>query len=1128
MRKFQLSRDRQALLRQMLQEEGMEHSSGIKIQRRKDSGPVPLSFAQQRLWFLDQLVPGNPFYNLASVVRLMFPIQAAALRQSLNHVIQRHEVLRTVFTPTDGQPLQIIQPDLPVNLPIIDLQGLPASQREAKATEIATEEALRSFDLAKGPLLRASLLKLGAADFVFLLTMHHIISDAWSLEIFARELNEFYTKLVTGKPHSLPELPVQYADYAIWQREWLSGEVLKRQLEYWKEALAGLPMVELPTDHARPAVQSFRGAQMQVILPRLLSQALRELSNREGVTLFMALLAAFQTLLYRYTGQEDIVVGVPIAGRNRAEIEHLIGFFVNSLVFRTDISGNPSFRELLSRVHRTALEAYSHQDLPFEKLVDEMQLERDLSRNPLFQVTFQLQQATQAAQSFSRSQPSLVLKGQAALFDLSFRLWDTAEGITGVIEFNTDLFEEDTIVRMAANYRSLLEGIIRDPHQHLAELALLDPAEEIQLLSSWTGPRIWYPSETCLHRLFEAQVERTPDAIAVIFEQKSMIYKDLNWRASQLAGFLRRLGVRPEVFVGIYMERSLEMVVALLGVLKAGAAYVPLDPSYPSERLDYMITDTRAPVILTQQPLVDRLPKNHAKLVCLDTDWDEIEQGWEPNLPNGVSPDHPAYVIYTSGSTGRPKGVVISHRGICNHMLWMRETFPLNAEDRVLQKTPFSFDASVWEFYAPLIAGAELVMALPDGHSDSTYLVKTIAEKDITTLQVVPTMLRLILEEPELENCKSLRRVFCGGESLPAELREHFFARLDSDLYNLYGPTEASIDTTFWRCAQGNHASAVPIGTPIANTQVYVLDRNLQVVPAGVPGELYIGGAGLARGYHRQPGLTAEKFIPNPFDDEAGTRLYKTGDLVRSSPDGVIEFLGRLDHQVKLRGFRLELEEIEAVLNDHPDVQECVVMAREDIPGDQRLAAYYTLHPDSATSESELHKHLRQRLPEYMIPGSFMKLDHFPLAPNGKIDRRTLPAPASVQTGRKRTFMAPRNSIEEELAALWAEVLGLEQVGIHDNFFEIGGHSLLATQLISRMRRLFQIEVPLRRLFETPTIADFAEIVSKIRGDQPESRIAKIAEVDEKQLLDQLDQLSDEDIDYWLSNMPVEDDKDRQ
>ena len=1044
---------------------------------------LPLSFAQQRLWFIDQLEPNSSAYNMPAAYRLTGQLNITALEQSLNEIIRRHEVLRMTFPAVNGQPSQAITPSITLTLPLTDLGEHPETQREVIAQQIATEEAQQPFNLAQEPLFRAKLLRLTEAESVLLLNMHHIVSDGWSFDIFFQELAALYTAFSTDKPSPLPELPIQYADFAHWQREWLQDEVIESQLSYWRQQLSGsLPILQLPTDHPRPPVQTYRGTYQSLKLPLNLTKALKALSRQKGVTLFMTLLAAFQTLLSRYSGQEDIIVGTPIAGRNQVETEGLIGFFVNTLAIRTNLSGNPSFRQLLSQVREVTLGAIDHQNLPLEKLIEELKPERNLSRSPLFQVMFTFQNTPSQPWDL----PGLTITPQevdsgTSKFDLTLALEEISEGIKGGIEYNTDLFEMATITRMLGHFQTLLEGIVANPDQRLWDLPFLTAAEQHQLLVEWNNTQTDYPNNTCIHQLFEAQVERTPNAIAVIFENEQLTYQQLNHRANQLAHHLQKLGVKPEVLVGICVERSLEMVVGLLAILKAGGAYVPLDPAYPFERLSLMIKDAQPSVLLTQERLVEELPSHGTQVICLDSDWQSIGAESTVAPVSGVTANNLAYVIYTSGSTGKPKGVMIPHRAICNHMLWMQTDFPLSETDKVLQKTPFSFDASVWEFYAPLLVGAQLVMTRPGGHQDSDYLIQTIVEQKITTLQLVPTLLRMLLENDQIGIRQSLKNVFCGGEPLTVELQERFFAHLNAELHNLYGPTETCIDATYWTCKRGLNQQIVPIGRPIANTSIYILDRHLQLVPIGVPGEVHIGGAGVARGYLNHPELTLEKFISNPYSNEPGSRLYKTGDLARYLPDGNIEFLGRIDNQVKIRGFRIELGEVESTLSQYPTVQQCVVTARVDGGSDKHLVAYIVADQQQKPTTDELRRFLKQKLPDYMVPSAFVFLDTIPLTPNGKVDHRALPAPDQSRPDQSVKFVAPRTPIEQQIADIWTQVLRLEQVGVHDNFFEFGGHSLLATQVISCLRQAFGVELPVRTLFEAPTVADLGARLETVR-----------------------------------------------
>jgi amino acid adenylation domain-containing protein/non-ribosomal peptide synthase protein (TIGR01720 family) len=1082
-----LSPEKRALLLQRL---GEKSTSVFKeaIPPRADRSSFPMSFAQQRMWFLHQLDPDSSAYNIAATVRLMGKLNVMALEQSLNEIIRRHEILRATFVTVKGEPVQIVATELKLHLPVVDLQGLPETEREETALRLATQEAQHRFDLTCGPLIQLRLLRLGAEDHILLLTMHHIISDGWSIGVLIREVASLYTAFSTGKPSPLAEPPIQYSDYAGWQREWLQGERLETQLAYWKRQLGGgLPVLELPADRPRPATQSYRGAHYSFAIASTLYEQLKALSRSQGATLFMTLLAAFQTLLYRYTNQTEISIGTPIANRNRTEIETLIGLFVNTLVIRTPLEGDLTFRELLRRVREVVLEAYAHQDLPFEMLVDELQLERDLSRTPLFQVMFDLQQAPLQRLNLPGLSLSLLeVENGTAKFDLMLMIQEETNELKATLEYNTDLFDTATIARMAGHLQVLLEGIVADPDERLSKLPLLSAAERQLLICTWNATQTDYPYNQCLHHCIEAQVERTPNAPALIFEGEQLTYRELNQRANKVAHHLQKLGVGPETPVGICAERSLEMVISLLGILKAGGAYVPLDPTYPPERLAFMLDDAAVPVLLTQSHLLRTLPATTAQLFCLDTDWHKIIEESNENPASGVSADNLAYIIYTSGSTGQPKGVMIPHRGICNRLMWMQDAYRLTAEDRVLQKTPFSFDVSVWEFFWPLMAGACLVVAPPESHKDSSQLIDLINAEGITTIHFVPPMLRVLLENERAPSCRSLRRVICSGEALTLDLEQRFFTRMKAELHNLYGPTEASVDVSFWACKPATERETVPIGRPIANTQLYILDSQLQAVPIGVPGELYIGGIGLARGYLQRPDLTAQQFIPDPFSQQPGARLYRTGDLARFLPDGNIEFLGRIDNQVKLRGFRIELGEIEAVLSQHPSLREAVVLACESAEGNKRLVAYVIPEAGHAPSGSELRGFLKEKLPAYMVPSVFVTLDEWPLLPNGKIDRRALPAPgqtrpeSSAQAGdRPSGRVAPRTPLEQLLARLWQAVLRIEKIGIYDNFFELGGDSIQAAVFINRLQEELGAVVPVKSIFLAPQIASLANYLNK-------------------------------------------------
>src|SRR5579871_518387 len=1067
------------ILRKLAQAELGIYQTTTPIRRRAQS-VAPLSYPQVRVWFIDQLEPESTVYIIPLAWRFRGDLDKAALQTAVNEIIRRHEALRTTFAFVEGAPLQRIHAPSPLPLQVVDLQSLAPEQREKEALRQLQEASRRPFDLRQGPVFRAALFQLAVEEHLFLLTMHHIVSDGWSQGILLRELATLYNAFRAGKSSPLPELPVQYADYALWQRELLQGEVLERQASYWKSQLAGAPtLLELPTDRPRPHLQTSRGAILRRELSPELTQKLKALGQQEEATPFMTLLAAFQALLSRYSGQDQILVGTPIANRTQPEMEGLIGFFLNTLVLRGDLSGDPNFREFLRRVRETALGAYAHQDLPFEKLVEELQPERSLSHAPIFQVMLIFQNAPREVLDLEGLKvESLRNEGVTAKFDLLLAMSDSGGKLRMGLEYNTDLFDRQTIQRLLSHFEVLLEGIVEDPEQKLSRLPLLTGAERRQILVEWNDTRAPYPDQR-LHQRVEAQAERMPDAPALRFESASLTYHELDQRANQVAHHLRTLGVGRGTFVGVAMERSLELLVALLGVLKAGAAYVPLDPDYPAERLAYMLQDARVPVLLSQEAVLARLPQQDAAVLCLDRDASRIAQQPTHRPDVAVDAEEAAYVIYTSGSTGKPKGVVVPHRAIQNHMQWMQQSHPLTATDRVMQKTPISFDASVWECWAALMVGSELVIARPGGHMDPPYLVGLVQERGITTIKLVPSLLQMLLTEERFGQCATLRQIFCGAEALSGELQERFFACFGErvTLSNLYGPTEAAIDATGFRCRAGWERASVPIGRPISNVSAYLLDRNRQPVPVGVSGELYLGGANLARGYLNGADLTAEKFVPDPFQ-AGGARLYRTGDLCRYLPDGNIEFLGRLDHQVKVRGFRIELGEIESVLRECPGVRDAIVLAREDVPGAKRLAAYLMGSPGTL-SAGALREHLKGKLPEYMLPSAFVFLEAFPLSPSGKVDRKALPAPeAELQEG---TFVAPRAPIEEGVAAIWCEVLHRDQVGVHDSFFELGGHSLLATQVIARVRETFQVEVPLRTLFEMPTVAALADHIQQLQ-----------------------------------------------
>ena len=1076
-----LSSTKQLLLDRWLGGRAPAEASARTIPRRSESGPAPLTFSQLRLWFLEQLAPGNPFYNTPVAVPLACGLNPAVLHRCLEEIVRRHEALRTTFGSRDGQPVQIVGDQVNMPMRVLDLRSVAPASRRAEATRMATEEARRPFDLATGPLVRALLIDLGSDGYFLLLTIHHIVSDAWSVGILFRELTELYGAFSLSRPSPLPEPPLQYADFAVWQRQHLVGSTLDSQLEYWRTQAQNLPVLELPLDHPRPSVQSYRGAHLDLSLSRSQTTRLHEWSQREGVTLFMTLLAAFSVLLSRYSSQFEIVVGSPISGRNRPEFEKIIGFFVNHLVLRIDLSGQPSFCDIVRRVRQVTLKAYEHQDLPFEKLVAELHPNRDLSRNPLFQVTFQIINTPGIATpaSAATAMPVDVEQG-TAIFDLAVNAWETPDGLRARFEYSTDLFDRISVERMATCYRRLLEGVLEDPDAPVSLLTLCDADEERLLREEWNQTEVAFRDDVCLHQLFEEQVHRTPHAPALVDGSEWMTFEELNRRADELASVLAARGIGPGSVVAVALNRSPALIAALLGALKAGAGYLPLDPTYPRDRLEFMINDACADLLISESSVLERLSLRREKaLFLIDADWPtEIPELRPPTA--AATREDLAYVIYTSGSTGTPKGAMIHHAAICNHMQWMQECFPLSSDDRVLQRTPFSFDASVWEVYAPLISGATLVLAPQEARRDPRALVGVIAEKRVTILQVVPSLLKLLLDFPEFAGCTTLRRVFCGGEQLTNDLVARFRAQSAAELINLYGPTEATIDTHCFVCSRDGDDRIIPIGKPIANTRSYILDEQLRPTPIGVPGELFIGGRAVGKGYLNQPGLTAARFIADPFDPRDGARLYKTGDRARYLPDGNIHLIGRMDQQVKLRGFRIELGEIEAVLRACDGVYDAVACICDDREGGPRLVAYVV--PEGAfPGVSAVRRYLKERVPEYMVPAAVVVMERLPLTANGKVDRGALPAPEGVRPELATAYVAPRTAVEEELARIWGEVLGLERVGIADNFFELGGDSILSIQIIARARQAGWQITP-QQLFQQQTVGELAAVAVPLQA----------------------------------------------
>ena len=1065
-----LSPAKRALLELRLKKDSAA-STEQTIPRRTNRESAPLSFSQQRLWFLNQFDPKSTVYNISRALRLKGELNLEALQQTLSTIVARHEVLRTMIVTVEGTPRQLVRASRPMELSMIDLNDWPESEREAHMHRWFNAESQRPFDLASDLMLRATLLRCAEEEHLLLLTTHHIASDGWSSGLLLQELAALYGAFCADQPCPLPELPIQYADFAAWQQNTLQGDALERQLVYWKRQLDGAPAIlELPTDRPRPTVQSFQGDRQPVTLPAESTQALRGFSQRHGVTLFMTLLAALKTLLFRYARQADIVVGVPIANRTRPETEKLIGFFVNNLVLRTDLSGNPTFKELSQRIREVAFGAYSHQDLPFEKLVEQLHPDRDLSHSPLFQVMFGLQNVPRQPLAI----PGLTVTpvetdNKTAKFDLFFSLIEEPDRLRGAIEYSTDLFDAETIARMWRHYRTLLEAVVRNPETRLSDLPLLGDDEKQQLLTDWNKTLTDHPEDKCIHQMFENQVHRSPHALAVTYEDEHWTYQELNQRANQLARYLQKLGVGPEALVGICIERSLEMVVGLLAILKAGGAYVPLDPAYPEERLAFMLEDAQVSIVITQSGLTQIAPREGLKVVFLDAIEDSIVGQSPENPALATAPDNLAYVIYTSGSTGKPKGVQIQHGGVVNFLNCMRRQPGLSRDDTLFSVTTLSFDIAGLEIFLPLVVGARVILVSREVAADGPQLLQTVQKHEATVMQSTPATWRMLLEAG-WSGSQHLK-ILCGGEMLPRGLASQLLEK-GAAVWNLYGPTETTIWSASHQVVSG--VGPVSIGRPIDNTQIYILDTHLEPVPIGVPGELYIGGAGLARGYLNRPELTAERFVPSPFSGEPGARLYRTADLARYRRDGNLEFLGRTDHQVKVRGFRIELGEIESVLAKHPDIQQAVVTTQEDDRADRRLVAYLLPKQESVPPANELRSFIRAKLPDYMVPAFFVTLDALPLTPNGKVNPRALPAAEATHSQPMEGVVKPRNRLELDLLRIWEDVLSIKSIGVTDNFFDLGGHSLIAVRLFAQIEKKFEKKLPLATLFRAPTIEQLA------------------------------------------------------
>lgn len=1050
------------------------------IPRRANGDPAPLSYNQQGLWVLNQIMPGTSLYHTPVAVRLTGVLDVTALRNALNFIVARHESLRTTFNTIDGAPAQEVAREIVIELPLIDLSTEPERVREAAARRILERETRRPFDLSEGPLIRSLLVRVNEQEHILLVTMHHIVTDGWSVGIFQRELSCLYKAFTAAEPVALPDLPIQYPDYSSWQRRWFAGQLYESQLSYWKKQFETLPSVlELPTDHQRPNVQAsraFRSSRHTVVLSKQITADLKVLSQKQGATLFMTLLTAYEILCFRYTGEEDIVVGTPIAGRQMPETENLIGLFINTLPMRTNLGGHPSFLEALGRVKATALGAYAHQDFPFERLVKEIQPERTLAHNPLFQVMFVLQnEESHPLQLPGLSTEHFRVDHSMANFDLTLDIVERDGQLVCMFEANADLFEPDTIERLTGHFQTLLAGIVENPGQGISALPLLSDVERQQLLLEWNHTKTDYPSHKCIHELFEQQVRETPDTVALICDDRQVAYRELNEQANQLAHYLRKRGVGPDTRVGVCVERSTDMIVVLLGILKAGGAYVPLDPDYPRTRLQFMLADAQVPVLITQEALLKNLPGNTTEIIYLDRLSEKIEGESKCNPAIVTSPEHLAYVMYTSGSTGKPKGVAVTHRNVVR--LVKNTNYASFSTDEVfLQSATISFDASTFEIWGSLLNGARLAL-MPPGCASLGQLGQAIKRYQVTTLWLTAGLFHLMVDN-HLDDLRGVRQLLAGGDVLSVPHVQRVLAELkDTRLINGYGPTE---NTTFTCCHTITGAAAVngsvPIGRPISNTSVYILDRSMNPVPVGVQGELYIGGDGVARGYLDRPELNAERFVRDPFSRETGARLYRTGDLVRYRANGEIEFIGRIDNQVKVRGFRIELGEIELALVEHPSVREAVVVVRKD-NGDKHLAAYLAPQAGIKPSIDDLRDFLKGKLPDHMVPSVFVVLESLPLSPTGKVDRRALPSSDGLVPATVTSFAPPADELELKLKKTWERVLSKSSIGVNDNFFELGGHSLLAVRLFAQIEKSFGRTLPLATLFQSPTIKQLARVL---------------------------------------------------
>ncbi len=1045
----------------------------------------PASAIQDHFWMIHQLQPESSAYNIPFLFRMKGRLNDVALDKAFNEIIFRHSVFRTTFTSEDEVLYQRIATARKITPQRMDLTGLTGEQQQIKAQQIIDKDTAVFFDLAKGPLLRITLIRLADEEQLLLIVMHHIITDQETDKLFFAELSKLYDIFDGGQSPPLAAPKLQYSDYALWQQKWLKGDEYKKMISHWQKRLKGKQgYLNLPADQPRPVVQKLSGAANSMVFPVDLTEDLKTFSQERDVNIFLTLLAAYLTLLYRYTNQENIILGVPLTNRRREAHKEILGSFVNTMPLSFDISGDTSFNEILRQVRLEVLTAHGNQEVPFEKIVRQLKPKRDVSYHPLFQAGFAFDPPIEL-QLRNLTVESRKIHNQGARMDIFVKLWENQKEIHGCIEYNTDLFEAATIARFAGHYETLLKSLIAKSDQSISSLPILPINERQTLLTEWNSTETALPKNPTLNKLFERQVEKSPGAVALVYEKEILTYRELNKKANQVAHHLRSLGVGPEVLVGVFMERSPEMVIALYGILKAGGAYVPFDPDYPKERLAFMMEDTQVPIMLTQKHLQIKLPESNVRVICMDSNRENISKESPNNLISKTRSDNLAYIIYTSGSTGRPKGVMNCHEGICNRLLWMQEEYHLTGADCVIQKTPFSFDVSVWEFFWPLFFGARLVVAPPESHKDPSHLIDLINIHNVTTIHFVPSMLRMFLENKHANQCHCLQRVICSGEALPYDLQQLFFSKFNCELHNLYGPTEAAVDVTYWACDRNSCRAVVPIGRPVANTQIYILDKEQQPLPVGIPGELHIGGLQVARGYLNRGELTDDKFIADPFKNDTKSRLYKTGDIARYLPGGEIEYLGRMDFQVKIRGLRMELGEIEAVLCMHPQISGAVVLAGDDNSGEQRLIAYVVPAQSPKPSIESLRGGLLKKLPEYMVPALFIFIEEMPLSTNGKIDRKALPEPSLARPEMDQAYAPPSTSLEKNMVEIWRQVLSIEKIGIHDNFFTLGGSSLLVVQAVALVNEKLNRNLPVVKMFQYQTINELAKHLMEDKNARP-------------------------------------------